>query len=138
MSEMQKSKDYPFDFLFVVPGVAIGLAIVRVCQFSGQVITYKNPNELANVNAATLILLSILLACFAIHYWYQMSARKTEAFVKNFEQYLIISIMPIMIFISFMVCPNHDEPGFKDLATHLYSRKDDIYIYWGDVFGCRS
>jgi hypothetical protein len=37
---VQKENEY-FDLPFVVPGVAIGLAIVRICQYIGRILVYK-------------------------------------------------------------------------------------------------
>jgi hypothetical protein len=122
-----------FDFLYVVPGVAIGLAIVRVCQFLGQIFVYKPLSEWSHFPSAWMVVWSIALLGYSAQYWFFTAKRRQRwDYSRNFGTYLCIMIMPILIsFMSFILCPSFDEPGFKNLGAHFEAHSRLLYLLIG-------
>lgn len=122
-----------FDFLFVVPGVAIGLAIVRVCQFLGNLLVYSHVSDWARLPALWMVLWSIALLAFTAQYWFFSAKRRQRRdYAKSFGAYLCVMAMPILIsFMSFVLCPNWDEPTFKQLGHEFKTNSPLLYLLIG-------
>lgn len=118
-----------FDLLFVVPGVAIGLTIVRLTQFFGSLIVYKQPSEYLRPPAIWSVLWSVGLLLFACEYWYVAIQAKKCAIEFSFAHFLAECVMPVTLsFISYLVCPNRDEPGFEMLGQHFWKHAYLLYL----------
>lgn len=122
-----------FDFLFVVPGVAIGLAIFRICQFFGYLLVYKQPNEWLQFPALWPVFWSMALLGYSAQYWFFTARRRMRHdYSKNFGSYLCVLIMPVLIaFMSFILCPSHDEIGFKNIGMHFETNSRLLYLLIG-------
>jgi hypothetical protein len=122
-----------FDFLFVVPGVAIGLAIVRVCQFLGNLLVYGHVSDWSRLPALWMVLWSIALLSFTAQYWFFSAKRRQRRdYAKNFGAYLCVMAMPLLIsFMSFVLCPNWDEPSFKQLGLEFKANSPLLYLLIG-------
>jgi hypothetical protein len=122
-----------FDFLFVVPGVAIGLAIVRVCQFLGNLLVYSHVSDWARLPALWMVLWSIALLAFTAQYWFFSAKRRQRRdYAKSFDVYLCVMAMPVLIsFMSFVLCPNWDEPAFKQLGLEFKANSPLLYLLVG-------
>lgn len=137
---MPRSRDHKentnFDFLFVVPGVAIGLAIFRVCQFFGHLLVYKKLSEWLQFPAAWTVIWSAALLGYSAQYWFfQARRRKRHDYSQDFGTYLCILLMPVLIsFMSFILCPSYDEPGFKNLGMQFEAHSNLLYLLIGISF----
>lgn len=122
-----------FDFLFVVPGVAIGLAIVRVCQFLGDLLVYGNSSEWTRFPALWMVIWSIALLAYTAQYWF-FSAKRRERkdYSRSFSAYICILLMPVLIsFMSTVLCPSFDEPAFTEIGVHFKTQSPLLYVLIG-------
>lgn len=117
-----------FDFLYVIPGIAIGLGVARTCEFLGHVVVYDKFHTMSWLHLA----LAIGLLAYAAQYWYYATRVKEASYIKNYFHYLIVIIMPMIIFLlSVIVCPSQSEKGFDDLRAHFEASRPLLFTLVG-------
>jgi hypothetical protein len=124
----QESGISKFDFLFLIPGIATGMAIAKVLQFFGEILAY-HPNESpALLHDVWLIALVI----FILQHWFFILDWRAKEVIATFKQYLLSFLFPAGTYVmSVLLCPSHDEEVFGRLKNLLADRGHLIYLAAG-------
>lgn len=121
--------------MYVVPGVAIGLAIVRIVQFFGGTFVEKTFTDIFQRDAIWLMFWNVFLLGLSVQYWYFTSKKKPKNYMHSFRQYVLIISTPIAIsFLSFIISPNNQEAGFKNLSKHWQDQSAFFFLVLGIAF----
>lgn len=117
-----------FDFLFLLPAVASGLAIAKLIQFFGELLAYQPPEMPSGLHFFWLACLFFVI----VQHWYFMLDWRQDTAISSFGLYALSFLFPIGIFLmSVILCPSSQELGFKTLGSHFARNAGCFYIVAG-------
>lgn len=117
-----------FDFLILLPAIATGLAISKLIQFFGELLSYRPEQLPSPLHFFWLLCLFVLI----VQHWYFMLDWRREGSISTFLHYALSFLFPVGIFLmAVILCPSSQEPGFKVLAAHFTNQAQIFYVVAG-------